>query len=205
MMKACSAASASGFPAASKNDDINRRVAVGSDAGITCCHTARMPGVAYMITRPFAPASIPGGSSSSDGVTGLLEGVGSPSNAVLHLRRSSLAGWVEHHSVWDASQGGLECADPAALRWVAERSETVIPQTQGTHAGRDGGSLARARGAGGSRTVPRVNSRFPIARFRSASEWRRWEGSYGRSGSLRQPSGAQRWEHLDWDRRSSVP
>jgi hypothetical protein len=142
-----------------------------------------------------------------DGVTRLLQGLGSPSNTVLHLRRGSLAGRVEHHSdsdrlgwfgppkrrghrprvspgwpdqdierppevrnpprqrtvdlrqlhtdrcyvrgldracVWDASQGGLECADPTALRWMAERSEAVIPKTQRTHAGRYSGSLARA-------------------------------------------------------------
>jgi hypothetical protein len=65
MMKACSAASGSGSPAASKNADMNRRIAVGIDGAITCCHTVRMPGVAYMITRAFAAASIDGGSSSS--------------------------------------------------------------------------------------------------------------------------------------------
>jgi len=62
MMKACSAATTSGSPAASKNADMNRRIAAGIDGGITRCHTARMPGVAYMISRAFAAASIPGGS-----------------------------------------------------------------------------------------------------------------------------------------------
>jgi hypothetical protein len=40
---------------------MNRRIAAGIDGGITRCHTARMPGVAYMISRAFAAASIPGG------------------------------------------------------------------------------------------------------------------------------------------------
>ena len=54
-----------GSPAASKNADMKRRVGAGRDCGITCCHTARMPGVVSMTTRAFAAASIDGGSSSS--------------------------------------------------------------------------------------------------------------------------------------------
>src|SRR4029453_19531836 len=44
---------------------------------------------------------------------------------------------------------------------MTERSKSVISQSQWAHTGRDGRRLARARGAGGSRTVPRVNSRAP--------------------------------------------
>jgi hypothetical protein len=64
-MKLCSAATASGSPAASKNADIKRRVGAGNDGGITCCQIARMPGVVYIATRTFAAASIDGGSTSS--------------------------------------------------------------------------------------------------------------------------------------------
>ena len=43
---------------------------------------------------------------------------------------------------------------------------------------------------------PRGSQSFPRARSRSATEHRRWEGSYGQSGCPRQPSAAQRREHL---------
>src|SRR4029453_5159557 len=44
---------------------------------------------------------------------------------------------------------------------MTERSKSVISQSQWAHTGRDGRRLARARGAGGSRTVPGVHSRAP--------------------------------------------
>jgi hypothetical protein len=103
----------------------------------------------------------------------------------------------------DASQGGLQRADPIALRWMAERSEAVIPKTQRTHAGRDSGSLARAGGARGSRTVPG----FTVAPLGSLSQCQRMSppGRFVRPGLLQQPSGAQRRAHLDGDKSRPVP
>jgi hypothetical protein len=58
-----------------------------------------------------------------DGVTGLLEGVGSPSNTGLHLLCGSLAGRVEHHSGSD----GLDWFGPAKRRGNRPRVRQVGP------------------------------------------------------------------------------
>ena len=121
----------------------------------------------------------------------------------LHANRRYVGG-LDRACMRDASQRGLQCADTAALRWMAERSEAVIPKTQWAHAGRDSGSLAGAGGAG----VRELSQGFTVAPHSSLSQCQRMPplGRFVRPiGIPRQPSGAQRRERLDWDKRRPVP
>ena len=108
MMKLCSAATGSGSPAASKNADMNCRVGTGRSA--------------------TSPAATPHGFRSGqhghqrlrrrvdrrrlelvNRVARLLQSVGGPADAVLHLLRGALASGVEH----DGHLGGLARFRPA--------------------------------------------------------------------------------------------
>jgi hypothetical protein len=70
-------------------------------------------------------------------------------------------GPVDAAGIGDASQGGLQRADAAALRGPAQRSQPVAAEAQWTHPGGEGRGLATIGGAGCSPAVPRIHGRAP--------------------------------------------